>query len=741
MMKFNRNRLGGIVFASSENRPPSARRQRLKRLLFSRYAWMGLVVILSFSLMLGRTAYMQLIASADTRSLLDAGTTRQMRLAAPRGDIVDDSGMPVAYSINVKNLYMAYAGLESEQFNHVLLELSRLLDRYQISYAKEVEDYFNLDDMTFAKTREEMIEWQKDEHFLGLKDLPKGQKESSKDTQFVKTSPRVFYDYMRSTRFMIPDTYTEAEQKKVFALRFVIYLQNWFFQQGSPVLIASDIPNEVANIVTEQNYRYIGAISSTVSQRQYSETAQYMAQVLGYVGDINQEEYNQLKNQGYGYRDVIGKTGIELVAERYLHGTNGIAPYSIWSADGGRADETSTDGGKPSLPGYDVALTIQPELQKATMDALRLYVEGLNSTRDDPKLGKSAGCAVMLDLKRNAAVIAMANYPSFDPRDFVNMASDDEAADRVEDYLTDTESKPMLNRAISQLYAPGSTFKPFTGVSALENGAVDAGTVFRCEHILYVDGHMFRCDGTHYDTSIEKALAYSCNIFFYQAGMATGIDQLSETYKALGLGEPTGIELYGEAIGVRPSRAVKASLYDMPGDQEWFPADTAQVSIGQGLNSYTVLQLARATAGIATGKLYSPYLIRQVTDQTGAIVFKAEPKVTDLPFSEQNLQTIRNGMREVITDPLSTVHNEFLSAPVSAAGKTGTAETVYAESQMTTNGLFICFAPFDDPEVAICVAAETGAAGSGVSNVAVAMLEAYYGGASPSETTASPGVQ
>jgi penicillin-binding protein 2 len=702
------------------------RSQRIRSFFKSRYAFIGLIFILCFLLLTGSVVHIQLFTSDDTKDLLERGISRQMTIPAARGEIYDAYGNRLAWNEPVNNIYIAYANLENERFNQVLRDVSILLDRYDITYDDVVSDYIDLDEMKFTMSDEDIINWQKNTNFLGLRDLPEGQVESALDTQFVKPTPEVFYEFMRQVKFGISDNYSEDEQKSIFALRFKIYLSNWFFQQGQPIEIGADVPEELTHIVNEQNYRYIGVISGETFQRHYAPEARYMAQVVGYIGDINNEEHDELAEQGYGYHDTIGKSGMELAAERYLHGTNGVKRYHVWADEEEQADPLIDSGGKDPIAGYDVHLTIRPDVQKVALDELYKYIQYINSREDDPLSGKSTGCAVMLDLKNNGAVVAMANYPYFNPQDFMDMEDDEEAAKRVEENLLDVELKPMYNRAIAWRYPPGSTFKAFTGLAALEAGAISESTTFNCEKYIYVDGHRFRCDGTHHEIRINKALAYSCNIYFYNAGMAAGIDNLSETYRILKLGELTGIELHGEDAGVRPSREEKASLFEDPGDQVWFRADTAQVSIGQGLNAYTALQLARATGALATGRMNYPHIIEKVVDENGEVIYRPSDQSDELPFSEHNMQVVRNGMREVVTDPNSTAYSSFFNMPVSVAGKTGTAEVTIETGEISTDGLFICFAPFYDPEVAICVAANAGARGAGISEVAASMIRAYY---------------
>lgn len=703
------------------------RKRRVLDFLRSRFAVVGIITVLIGALLLHSLAKLQLTDAQKVMGQETKGVSRQMKVEAPRGDILDVNGVPLAYNKYVNNIYIAYAGLKDSELNAVLLDLAELFDEFEVTYGEAVDQYLDLETMTFAMEKDKMIEWQKNTNYLGLKALPEGETESSKDTQFVKETPRVFFDFMSQTKFKIPQDIPLEDQFKIFRFRFQLYLNNWFFIQGEPIPVATDVPAELAAIVSEQNYRYIGVLDGESPQRNYAENAADIAQVLGYVGSISAEEIDEYTSRGYSNQEKVGKAGIESIAEQYLHGTSGVKPYNIWTPDEASQSQVTESGGKTPFSGYDVQLTVRMDVQKVAMDALKEYVDSVAATEDDVDSAGAAGTAVMINLKDGGSIVAMASYPSYDPQDFIDMTIDEEAAARVQTYLQDTNLKPMMNRAISQVYAPGSTFKAFIGVAAADEEVINASTIYNCQRYMDVDGQEFRCTGRHGEIALNDALAYSCNIYFYHAGMTTGIDKLTAALKEFKLGEKTGIELSGEASGLRPSREMKASLYADPGDQQWFPADTAQISIGQGLNSYTVLQLARATGGIATGYLTNPHIIRQVTAQDGSIVFKSEAEDIPLSFSEYGLDIVRQGMREVVTNPGSTSYSEFGESPVAVAGKTGTAETNYGDGQIQTNGLFICFAPYDDPEIAVAVAAESGARGAGVSSVASEMIKAYYG--------------
>ena len=521
-------------------------------------------------------------------------------------------------------------------------------------------------------------------------------------------------------------------------MRYLILEDNWLFQSGTPITLADDVSQTVIDIVTEQNYRYAGVVIGEQSHRRYTPESLYLSQVIGYIGKIDANEYDELKTFGYDVDDYVGKSGVEMSAERYLKGTDGLKPYAVWDPQGYNTETVGQSSGRDVRPGNTIELTIDLDLQKVGLQALLdtmeyMSSESLNST---PETNPSSASVVALDVK-TGAVRVMANTPGYDIRDFLLQENDPEAAKRVQDYLTDTDRKPMQNRTIMENYAPGSTFKPFSATAALESGAITPNdTVFECHGHETIAEWEWTClqepINGHGPLDLVEGLVTSCNIYFYKMGVETGIDEISAWSKKFGLGEYTGIDLPGEVRGVRPSREMKRKMRLKPEDQMWFPADTCQTAIGQFDNSYTILQLARATAALATGCSVRPHVIQSVIAPNGVIVREEQIECVPLGMHDTTIDLIRQGMVRLTRESKGQVGVNFANYPYPVAAKTGTAE-VGAEGNIKTNAVFICYAPADDPEIAIACLVEHGTIGDEASGIAKAILDAYFGLNEPDE--------
>lgn len=699
---------------------------KLMRFVKNRSVLLIFVLCLAFLIMFISTGSLQLNAQASMSQQLDSGSLRQIPIKAARGEILDRNGVVLATSVDVNMLYWADASLNAADLNAVLLDLANTLDEYDIAYGEAIDSYLDLDNMEFAGTVEDMIYWQKNKNYLGLEELPEDVESDYRDKRYVKTTPQDFYDYLAYTRFSIDESYTKRQTMKIVRLRFQIYLNNWAFSQGTPVLIATDIPDELIHIFAEQNFRYQGAVTTVEPMRVYNEDAIYLSHIIGYVGQISAEQYAQSSKHGYSTDDIVGKAGIEAVAERYLHGNSGLGVYNIWGADGSDGAFVSELNHLSPQAGDDVILTIDMGIQRATNEALADLIEVYSNDASFVEFPDSTGAAVMIDLKDHGAVLAMASLPTYNPQDFLDMTNDKDAAARVERYLTDSDTIPMLNRAIARAKAPGSTFKVFTSVALLYNNVVTPYTIVDSEGSYEIDGMTFGDEAGAGLFDLNHAIAYSSNVYFYKNGIDLGIDLLSEMTARFGLNERTGIELYGESAGIHASRETKTLYNQDPSNQLWYPADTAQTAIGQGLTSTTVLQLARATGAVATGNLSRPFLIDEIQAVDGTVTMKTANETKSVGVSESVLQSVRDAMLLMTTDEFSTVRAHFETAEYLVAGKTGTAETIVGGYGETTDGVYIAFAPYDDPEVAVAVLVETGARGAATSQVARAMFDAYF---------------
>ncbi len=716
----------------------------LSRLVSNRFFILSLLFCIVGAIILVRTASLQFSGYQKTLSESSEGVARQYTVAAPRGDIVDRNGVLLAGSQAVNTVMITNAGLDDDRLNALCLELSYLFDTYNCISIADLDDYFKVQPFEFLKEEDDIRLWQTNRNLFNLTDYTEGIIVTFSDN-YVKTDPQVFFLYLRH-KFNIDENYTEDEAYRIIRIRYQIFQDNWSFLNGAPVKIATDVPDELITVFNEQNYHYEGIISAREYRRTYSPLAQLSCHVVGYVGNISQESLATLQKFGYSNEDLVGQSGVESQMERYLHGVSGTATYNTWTEDGADGVYFPASYGVDPVPGATVQLTIDSDLQRVGIEALKQYIEDAAEYERQEQTGyktANAGAFVMMDVN-SGAVLAMGSYPNFDPNDFIlAMYNDVQAEEQLEYYLglneyedITAEDMPLWNRAIMSQYAPGSTFKMCTALAGLEAHVITPDSNWiKCESPVDIGGWTFRClefpTTGHGTLDLYSAIAQSDNIYFMQLGVQTGIDRIDDMGEMMGLGEFTGIDLPGEICGVRASRETKRLLHESEYDRTWFPADTAQSSIGQFDNCFTIMQLCRYTAAIATGELVTPYVIDKVTANDGSILYEGQRPAEPLDISPTNLDAVRFGMRCVVTGTSSwtgTAQDQFEGFPIEVACKTGTAETGYEEIRMEySNGLFVCYAPADDPEVAIALVVERGEWGSSTVIIAKKLLAAYFG--------------
>jgi len=709
----------------------------------NRYFILALIFCIFGAVILFMTASLQFSGYQRTISASSEGVSRQYTVSAPRGDIVDASGVLLASTREVNTVLIANAYMQDDDLNAMCLELSYLFDDYNCISESELDDYFSINPFEFLQDEEDIRLWQTDHNLFDLDDYTEGIIVTFSDN-YVKTDPQVFFLYLRQL-FDVDENYSEDEAYRIIRIRYQIYKDNWSFQTGTPVEIATDVPDELVTIFEEQNYHYMGIITSKAYRRTYEPAAQLASHVVGYVGSISQESLTTLSSYGYSNDDLVGQSGVESQMERYLHGSSGISTYNIWTMEGAEGTFFPSSYGYEAQSGATVQLTIDTDLQRVGIEALKTYIEDAKQAELIEQSGyktANAGAFVMMDVN-SGAILAMGSYPNFDPNDFVlSMYGDEQAQEQVQYYLglgeyedITSEDMPLWNRAIMSQYAPGSTFKMCTALAALENGVISpSSTTYTCTSPIDIGGWEFKClefpTTGHGPLDLNSAMATSCNIYFMEIGVDTGIDNIDAMGERLGLGEYTGIDLPGEIQGVRASRETKILLHESEYDRTWFPADTAQSAIGQFDNCFTIMQLCRYTAGIATNKLVTPYVVDTVTSSDGSILYEGKTESEDLGISEENIEAVRTAMRCVVTGTSyweGTAQDIFSDFPVDVVCKTGTAETGYEEIRKEySNGLFVCYAPAEDPQVAIALVVERGEWGSSTAIIARKLLAAYF---------------
>jgi len=496
-----------------------------------------------------------------------------------------------------------------------------------------------------------------------------------------------------------------------------------------PVRIASNVDRQVAFILEEEHLDLPGVVVG-VEPLRYYEDGPLTAHILGYVGPIPSGRLAEYMQEGYQPDDLVGLTGIELTQERYLRGVKGQKHIEVDAFE----REVRVIASKPPIQGDSVILTIDVDLQRVVKEALR---EGMR------RAGSPVGVAIAMD-PRTGEILALVSLPSYDNNLFSGGISE-------EDYrrLSTDRRHPLVNHAISGQYPPGSTFKIVPACAALQEHVIDRSTKLVCKGTLLLPNKHFPDDPEkaqkfycwykhgHGPLDVIGAIRQSCDIFFYQlAGgygdfKGLGIERLAKYAAMFGFGEPTGIELPGEAAGLLPSDRWKRQNYG----ESWYTGDTYNAAIGQGFVLATPLQVLNATAAIANGgTLYRPQLVYQVVDPHGRLIHVLKPEpIRKLAVDPAYIDMVREGMREAVAYGTAWLAR---LPQVSVAGKTGTAEypgvdengnlMLDEEGNLPTHAWFTAFAPYEDPEIALVVFLEGGGEGSQMAVPVAAKILRYY---------------
>ena len=478
---------------------------------------------------------------------------------------------------------------------------------------------------------------------------------------------------------------------------------------------------EVARLAA-QRYRFPGVEIKARLFRHYP-FGEVGSHFLGHIGRINQREKEQIDDSddaaNYRGTDYIGKLGVESSYEKVLHGTTGVEQME--TAAGGYAVRRLAS--HPATPGDSVRLSIDIQLQKLIEE---MY-------------GERRGALVAID-PQNGEILAFVSKPTFDPNLFVEGIDQESWSE-----LNESINKPLLNRALRGTYPPGSTYKPFMGLAALETGKRQPGTVIMDGGSWTFGGHTFRSGHALGPVDLYRSIVKSSNVYFYQLANDMGVNAIHDFMKPLGFGQITGIDIPGEARGVLPSTEWKRTTYKRAAQQKWYAGETISLGIGQGYNNFTMLQLASATATLAAGGTkHTPHLVKAEQDpQTLQFKDIAQPPGADLGYKAANVALVKRGMVGVTQE--GTSRGVFAGAPYLSGGKTGTAQAVtigqkarydarrLAEHQRD-HSLYIAFAPADNPRIAVAAIVEN--AGFGAAHAAPLVrrvMDYWLAGQYPSE--------
>lgn len=520
--------------------------------------------------------------------------------------------------------------------------------------------------------------------------------------------------YLRS-RFEIDNNYSAEESRIIAGLRYEINVRYIDNSGLSSYIFVEDADMSLITALLENDFPAISIQTSYT--RSYS--TDYAAHILGYTGLMNAEEYEQYKDDGYSMNAIVGKDGVEKAFEKYLHGEDGQANI-VTTKDG---EIKSTVYTKEPVPGDNVYITIDLSLQEAVEQCLASGVETLEAsarnshpswTEEDGPI--VTGAAAVVVNVQTGEPLAMASYPTY------------KLSTLNEDYssLLEDSRSPLFNRTTLGTYTPGSTFKPCSAIAALTSNTIGLDTYVYCDGVFHkyeADGYAPKCwiysstGSGHGSENVVTAIRDSCNVFFYTIGDETGITILDETSAKLGLGQSTGIEISEETGNMAgPNNR----------DTEWYAADTVQAAIGQAESSFTPLQLAEYCAAIAnSGTVHTASLLKMVKsyDNSQIIATRNNVVMSTLESSQSNWEAVQEGMKLVAQDPKGSAYSTFGDYDISVAAKTGTAQT---GSETTNNAVFICYAPADDPQIAIAIVAERAGAGASLAPIARDIMDYYF---------------
>ena len=726
-----------------------------------RYIVLGSLVGAVFLFFVGQMMVLQLRDGEEYARQATAGTSTVQQTTSARGEIVDAYGKAFTGNTTVCNITVDSNYFSPLELNPLLLTLTDLCREYGCAWRDELPlsaeaPYPFTDDEAAVRTLrgklqlsenaspEDVLYWLRDLYNLNdytdtdvLDRLRARNKlEGLSDAEaldwlrnYRRTPQATDAELIESLRTQYQMfRYTEEEQRLLCGIRYTMTLSE--FSDYNPYTFAVEINDALLAAVKENSARLPGVDGVSVPVRTYL-TGDLAAHVLGVTGSISSEEYNRLKEDGgtysmqnpSGYRisDTIGKSGIERVMENELRGQNGLRTV-VQDQDGNviRVEET-----EKAVPGHTVQLTLVQNVQAAAQQALADRIQYLNQNAPAGR-GKEAeaGAVVAVDVK-TGGVIAMASYPTFDLSEYYQNYSQ----------MVQQSPSPLLNRAAQGLYTVGSTYKPAVSLAALDTGTITAAERVNCtgRYTFYRD-YQPVCEGVHGPISVVDALRVSCNIFFYDMGRRMGIETINEYSYALGLGHATGIEI-PEQAGQLSSPETRAAI-----GEEWYDSYDLQSAIGQLDNQFTILQMASYTATLASrGQRLQIHLVDKIWDYNMQnVLYRAVPTVVEqIDAADETWDAIREGMiRSCYNDSYGrgTSYGTWGSTrgktwsmygvDILVAGKTGSPQ----RGDGLVNSCFICYAPAENPEIAVAVIIEKGYEGDRAAPVARAVLEEYFFG-------------
>lgn len=669
-----------------------------------RYNLLTIIIYIVGIILLIQLFNLQIIHGAEYRETSNTRLTRESVLRAARGSIKDRTGVEFVTNEMGFGLEIYQTKTDDKTLNNAIKTMTKILEENKDKFIDNLPIKVNPFSFTYT-SEESQKEWKK-----------------AYSIDENSTAEQCF-NYFKEKYKIEEDDVEDA--RKIIAVRYEI-TRNGYSTTRS-VKIASDISRESAVKIREQNSELSGMNIITEPIVKYTSGA-LASHVLGYVGAIDENEYSTRKDT-YRNDDVIGKNGIQYVFEEYLKGTDGVRQIDM-AVDGSITSEYISE---EAVAGDDVILTIDAKLQEVAEKALEKNIKDIANGKYGKKTGSKAGAVVAMNVK-TGEILALASYPDYEPGLFVKGISQ-------EKYDSYQEENNMYNRAVSGMYAPGSTFKMAVALAGLETGKITPTTTINDTGVYPRGGNPVCWYYTSYRSghgylNVSQAIKHSCNYFFYELGYRVGIDGIDKYASYLGLGRKTGIELQDETRGILASPKVAKEI----SGSDWYLGDTLSAAIGQTYNSFSPLQMAKYVSMLANGgKDIDVTLVKSIIKADGSEVSKDEinqfvnkkleiinTNSEKLDIKKENVQAILKGMKGVTSESGGTAYSTFANFNITVGGKTGSAQ-IGVNGEQGAHAWFVGFAPYEDPEIAVVVLVEKGGTGGYTAGVAKEIMAEYFG--------------
>lgn len=647
---------------------------KIKKRDLRRHITMIICCILVFLLFFGRAFDIQIISAERYVEQADGVSKITAPIKAARGEILDCYGRPIATNREGYNIVFNYASISKTTINDTILALIKLLGK------TEWKDDLPLTDNAPYGFDKEYSEYSK-KRMLDILELA-----------HYATAQNCFDALVK--KYSLEDR-DKAEQRLIMGVRYT--MERAGFSISVPFTFAEDVSSKIMTAISENTdvFGENGVSIEVASFREY-DNASVAPHIIGTVSPIYAEDWEELKAKGYSYDDKVGRSGIEKACEDSLRGTDGEITYTVDS----KGKILSSEVTKEPVPGHTVRLTMDKNIQISAQNALAATIKQLKTD----KIFANAGAAVALNVK-TGGILAAVNYPTYTYEEYEN---------DYESLVKNTTERPLFDRAFTGTYPPGSTFKPAVACAALQEGVITADETITCvRKYRHFKDYQPNCMHFHGGMTLIPALSKSCNYFFFETGRRLGITKMNSYCKKLGLGVKTGVEV-SESAGI---------LAGPESRDEWYEGYTLSAAIGQSDNAFTPLQLAAYTATIAnSGVRYKTTLIDKVMSYSqDEVISESKPEIADTVKLDENvINTVKKGMLSVTED--GTGSRVFADYPITVGGKTGTAETTTGADHT----VFIAFAPYENPEIAVAVIIEHGKYSSYSGGLLKAIFNAYF---------------